>query len=232
MRRVLFALAAMFSMLSGLSGASSGDTRLSGFARVIDGDTIAFGATSVRLAGVDTPERNQPCEKPGSVRNCGASARLGLESLIGGRMVTCEQAGSSETYGRPVGLCRAGDVDLTEAMLAGGFGKLDRTYAYQWPRALDRFAAAEAVARNARLGIWAEHVGDPSSYRPGGRRSSGGDCPPDRPVKANINPEKDTRIYHMPEDRLYGRTRIDLPGEACFAIPAEAEAAGFRRSKV
>ena len=58
---------------------------------------------------------------------------------------------------------------------------------------------------------------------PSGRAQPNGmNCPPTHPIKGN----RDSMIYHPPEGELYGRTRP----EECFATPADAEAAGYRRS--
>lgn len=51
-----------------------------------------------------------------------------------------------------------------------------------------------------------------------------GHCPPAAPIKGNIGAE---RIYHLPGDPVYARTRA----EACFSSAAAAQAAGFRASR-
>jgi hypothetical protein len=48
------------------------------------------------------------------------------------------------------------------------------------------------------------------------------DCPLAQPVKGN----RESKIYHLPGGQFYASTRP----EACFATPADAEAAGYRRS--
>jgi len=62
----------------------------------------------------------------------------------------------------------------------------------------------------------------PASSR-GGVAPSGDTCPADHPVKGNIRSDG-TRIYHLPNDPSYARTRP----EQCFASAADAAAAGFR----
>lgn len=47
-------------------------------------------------------------------------------------------------------------------------------------------------------------------------------------IKCNIN--EGTRIYHLPIDQMYDRTKICKPGEFYAMTVAEAEAAGFRRA--
>jgi endonuclease YncB( thermonuclease family) len=216
------ALILMLALVSAGPALSTGAT-----VRVIDGDTIALGDTTVRLAGIDAPESGQPCGD--GPRDCGAAARKALQDLIAGRPVTCRQAGNAESWGRPVAFCTAGGGDLSEAMIAGGMAVFAAKYAHQWPSEAPRLAAAEARARSAGRGVWGLGTQDPADYRAASARP-GGDCPPDLPVKGNVNSRKNTRIYHMPGDDSYAETRISGPGEACFATPAQAEAAGFRRA--
>jgi hypothetical protein len=52
---------------------------------------------------------------------------------------------------------------------------------------------------------------------------SGMNCPATHPVKGN----RESMIYHLPSGQFYAQTRP----EECFATPADAEAAGYRRSQ-
>ena len=64
-------------------------------------------------------------------------------------------------------------------------------------------------------------MGSPSGA--GRAQPVGSDCPPDFPVKGNIN-HKDDHIYHVPGDSSYRMTKP----EACFATASDAADAGFR----
>lgn len=51
-------------------------------------------------------------------------------------------------------------------------------------------------------------------------------------IKGNVN-TRGERIYHMPGDEYYDKTRISAShGERWFCSEEEARAAGWRRSKV
>jgi len=51
-------------------------------------------------------------------------------------------------------------------------------------------------------------------------------------IKGNISIERGERIYHVPGGAFYSQTRIDTArGERWFCSEAEAQAAGWRRSK-
>jgi hypothetical protein len=47
-------------------------------------------------------------------------------------------------------------------------------------------------------------------------------------IKCNIN--EGVRIYHLPIDQMYDRTKVCKPGEFYAMTVAEAEASGFRRA--
>ena len=68
---------------------------LSGVPRVVDGDTLAIGATRVRLEGIDAPETDQVCLNANGMRwACGIDARDQLAAHIAGRVVTCSSNGT------------------------------------------------------------------------------------------------------------------------------------------
>lgn len=62
-----------------------------------------------------------------------------------------------------------------------------------------------------------------TSDSPGQAAPSGLNCPATHPLKGN----RESMIYHRPGQAFYDQTRP----EACFATPADAEAAGFRASQ-
>jgi hypothetical protein len=49
-------------------------------------------------------------------------------------------------------------------------------------------------------------------------------------IKCNINQATGAKIYHLPFDQQYDRTKIIKQGERYVATVAEAEALGFRRA--
>jgi endonuclease YncB( thermonuclease family) len=88
---------------------------------VTDGDTFRCAdGTRVRLSSIDTPEMPGSC-RPG--RHCAPgdpyAAKAALERLIGGRTVQCEPVGMS--YNRVAAWCSVGGVDLSCAMVRGGY---------------------------------------------------------------------------------------------------------------
>ena len=203
--------------------------QVAGIGHVIDGDTLDVGGTRVRLAVVDTPERAQSCDLHNTPMACGEAARFVLQGMAEGRQVTCD-LGPNKTHDRVVGLCRVDGEVLNLALLETGLGIVAERYLAEWPDDAALMLAAEARARAARRGLWAMHAVTPSVWR-AARRQAGdaGDCPTDRPVKANIS--ANGRIYHLPGSPHYARTRISGPDEACLATADEARAMGFRAAR-
>lgn len=127
---------------------------VSGRPHVGDGDSLTFDGAKVRLLGIDAPESAQSCGT-GFVRRhaCGDEARDHLSSLIGWRSVTCEWS-RLDKYGRRLGRCRAGDLDLNAAMVRDG-----------WAVAYGGFEAEEAEARAAKRGVWSGQFELPEDWR-------------------------------------------------------------------
>jgi endonuclease YncB( thermonuclease family) len=64
--------------------------RLTGPAKVIDGDTIVVADQLVRLHSIDAPELDQTFWWPGQHMACGTMSLAALEALIAGVKVRCE----------------------------------------------------------------------------------------------------------------------------------------------
>jgi endonuclease YncB( thermonuclease family) len=130
------------------------DTRTAeGRAVIVDGDSIELGGQRIRLRGIDAPEYRQSCSKSGIDYACGRAAREALARLTAGRAVTCS-GWRNDRYGRLLGDCKAGGVDLNRAQVAAG-----------WAVAYGDFDAEEASARAAKAGIWAGTFDWPRDWR-------------------------------------------------------------------
>ena len=135
------------------------DTILSGPARVIDGDTLAFAGGKVRLAGVDAPELRQAClDGTGAAWLCGWTASDALLDFIAGRSVICLATGL-DRYGRYLATCTAGGADLGAWLAENGLAVPYRDCACPVIR------AASARAKSARVGIWAGSFVMPWEWR-------------------------------------------------------------------
>ncbi|BCH32331.1 nuclease [Mesorhizobium sp. L-8-10] len=124
-----------------------------GAAVVNDGDTLTLGTERVRLRGIDAPEYNQTCMRDGTGYPCGRRSREALSRLISGRAVTCE-GWERDRYGRLLGQCSAGAVDLNKEQVAAG-----------WAIAYGGYLDEEDAARAGRLGLWAGEFDRPRDWR-------------------------------------------------------------------
>ncbi len=98
---------------------------------VQDGDTFWIGETSVRLFGVDAPERRQFCLAGDAQVDCGERAKTHLAELLNGALVVCQPRETSsgrvdDSFGRPLVSCEVqvgegADFDVGDRMRADGF---------------------------------------------------------------------------------------------------------------
>ena len=194
---------------------------LTGVATIIDGDTLDIHGQRVRLHGIDAPESGQVCERGGRKVRCGQEAARALDTVVGRRAVSCA-AKDRDRYGRTVAVCHVGKIDLNDWMVRGG-------HAVAYTRYAKDYAEAEAEARRARRGVWAGTFETPEGWRRERRRPPTPQAAPAAgcPIKGNIG-QTGKRIYHLPGQRDYDRTRIDdKRGERWFCSEQEARQAGW-----
>jgi endonuclease YncB( thermonuclease family) len=125
--------------------------------RVVDGETLRLGDRTVRLAGVEAPERGQNCaDANGRWFDCGAAAAEALSRLVNGRSVVCLVAGR-DRFGRGLGLCSAGGAELNAGLVTTGWALAGADDA--------DLLAKEAEARRAARGLWAGGFTRPEDWR-------------------------------------------------------------------
>ena len=131
-----------------------------GRAVVLDGMTLQIGEERLILFGIAVPGMAAPG---------GVKARLALDDLLAadGRLHCVVAARDLQLH--KFAVCRLGDIDLGEALLLAGVGTVDR-YATRAkdadPQLAERYDQAEAEARRAGNGLWAEFVKPPAPEMP------------------------------------------------------------------
>jgi len=208
------------SLLWGALAPAHAETAIAGRAHVIDGDTFDIGEERIRLTDIDAPELGQTCQGPKDLRRCGKLAAEFLVGRIEGKDVACIFQGIDE-FERNIALCSLNDVDLSALMVREG-------YALAFVKFSQRFVAAEAEARQRRVGLWQAEIVPPWLYRAKRWEVAKQQAPAGCPIKGNISYSGE-RIYHMPWSPWYERTKLsEGKGERWFCSEQEAIAAGWR----
>jgi endonuclease YncB( thermonuclease family) len=190
---------------------------------VIDADTWDVGGERVRLHGIDAPELDQTCERPdGTIWDCGAWATQEVRRRFDGSRAACV-ALDIDRYGRTVARCRVQGEDAGRMLVRAGWAFAFRRYSMDYD--LDEKAAAVQG-----VGLHRARIESPAQFRAARRAAETaptGACV----IKGNIS-SGGSRIYHVPGQEHYDRTRISTnKGERWFCSESEARAAGWRRAK-
>jgi endonuclease YncB( thermonuclease family) len=209
-------LAGISSQLPLVGGAKP----LQGRAEAAGGDLLRVAGTTVRLAGIEAPERQQTCGAGSRRYRCGAAAQAALGRLVNGRTLTCTLGGSDST-GRPLATCTRGGLDINGELVRQG-------HAFAGGGLFASYAGLERQARDAKAGIWAAgEVERPSEFRAKAWDEAKRRAPDGCPIKGLVT--GGARVYVLPGSPDYDRGRIQKArGERWFCSEREAEAAGFK----
>jgi endonuclease YncB( thermonuclease family) len=200
--------------------ALGGRAAVTGAARVVDGDTILVGEVRVRLEGIDAPEIGQTCYRAdGAEWRCGDAAAAQLARMTKGREVRCDDLGA-DRYGRTLGRCIAGSLDINAEMVRLGL-------AWAFVRYSRAYVAVEAEARALHLGIWQGKAVPAWEHRSGSWAAAEPLAPNGCAIKGNVSAQG--HVYHMPWSPWYAKVNMDgARGKRWFCSEAEAIAAGWR----
>ena len=190
---------------------------------MIDADTWDVGGERVRLFGIDAPEMAQTCR---DARNkswsCGVWATDQVRDRFEDHIVTCERLGPNK-YGRTVARCFDDGRDVARDMVVDGL-------AFAFQRYSSDYVLDEKAAAIRAVGLHAGSVQSPSEFRAMTRKARYLPAPQGCRIKGNIS-RKGTRIFHLPSQQFYDRTRISAAkGERWFCSQSEARAAGWRQA--
>ena len=134
-----------------------------GEAKITDGDTIIINDIRIRFTGSDAPEsyffgKTQTClDGKGREWECGNAATQKLKELINNQTVRCTDEGQ-DRYGRTLGICYVGDIDLQAEMVKSGM-------AVAYLRYSDRYEKEQNYAKKVKAGMWAGEFKQPEVWR-------------------------------------------------------------------
>lgn len=194
--------------------------RITGPAKVIDGDTLDIDGIRIRLEGIDAPESGQRCKRRWlGTWNCGEAATKALIRLVAGGDISCESRGR-DVYRRLLAVCHAGGEDINARLVRDGL-------AWAFVKYSQSYVGVETEARAARRGIFSADNQPAWDYRAQAWQGAEQKAPEGCAIKGNVSGKG--RIYHMPWSPWYSRVSIDAErGERWFCSESEALAAGWR----
>lgn len=177
------------------------ETNTANVARVVDGDTFDT-ATNVRI-------KLWGIDTPEYPKGClSKRAKDRLEELVLAKKVHLEEQGK-DTFGRTLAKVWQGDLLINKVLVTEGLAAVSKGD--------DELELMENEAIAAKRGIWSSEC---TAEQAG--------CV----IKGNFHQGTKDRIYHLPECYNYKQININSnEGDRWFCGEAEAEAAGFSKSK-
>ncbi|PZR17775.1 MAG: hypothetical protein DI532_00215 [Azospirillum brasilense] len=122
---------------------------------VVDGETLRLQGQVVRLEGLQAPSRGETCaDTAGQGFDCGVAAADRLAHLVANHALVCELHGQ-DVFRRPLAICEANGKVLNAMLVSSGWALASS----------ENFSEAEARARQAGRGLWADGIIPPEEWR-------------------------------------------------------------------
>ena len=163
---ILIIISSIFFILTYNDVRSENINKISGFAKVVDGDTIKINSKKIRLYGIDAPEKKQKCKKIYLTISfmsftkdymCGEVSTQKLIKKINKQKLNCNIL-DVDRYKRLIGECFKRNINLNSWMVSNGFAVAYRKYS-------KKYVSDEINAKNNKLGIWQGKFEMPWDYR-------------------------------------------------------------------
>ena len=163
---ILIIISSIFFILTYNDVRSENINKISGFAKVVDGDTIKINSKKIRLYGIDAPEKKQKCKKTYLTISfmsftkdymCGKVSTEKLIKKINKQKLNCNIL-DVDRYKRLIGECFKRNLNLNSWMVSNGYAVAYRKYS-------KKYVSDEINAKNNKLGIWQGKFEMPWDYR-------------------------------------------------------------------
>ena len=163
---ILIIISSIFFILTYIDVRSENINKITGFAKVVDGDTIKINSKKIRLYGIDAPEKKQKCKKTYLTISfmsftkdymCGEVSTQKLIKKINKQKLNCNIL-DVDRYKRLIGECFKRNINLNSWMVSNGYAVAYRKYS-------KKYVSDEINAKNNKLGIWQGKFEMPWDYR-------------------------------------------------------------------
>ena len=163
---ILIIISSIFFILTYNDVRSENINKISGFAKVVDGDTIKINSKKIRLYGIDAPEKKQKCKKIYLTISfmsftkdymCGEVSTQKLIKKINKQKLNCNIL-DVDRYKRLIGECFKRNINLNSWMVSNGYAVAYRKYS-------KKYVSDEINAKKNKLGIWQGKFEMPWDYR-------------------------------------------------------------------
>ena len=163
---LLLVICLIFFFLTYQDVKSSEITSVTGYAKVIDGDTIKIDAFKIRLDGIDAPEKKQKCKRPYFTififtfyedYSCGQKSTEALIKKINNQTITCKIS-DTDYFKRLIGECYKRKINLNSWLVKNGHAVAFRKFS-------KKYVSDETLAKHKKKGIWQGKFEMPWDYR-------------------------------------------------------------------
>ena len=137
---ILIIISIIFFILTYIDVRSENINKITGFAKVVDGDTIKINSKKIRLYGIDAPEKKQKCKKTYLTISfmsftkdymCGEVSTQKLIKKINKQKLNCNIL-DVDRYKRLIGECFKRNINLNSWMVSNGYAVAYRKYSKKY----------------------------------------------------------------------------------------------------
>ena len=163
---ILIIISIIFFIFTYIDVRSENINKITGFAKVVDGDTIKINSKKIRLYGIDAPEKKQKCKKTYLTISfmsftkdymCGEVSTEKLIKKINKQKLNCNIL-DVDRYKRLIGECFKRNINLISWMVSNGYAVAYRKYS-------KKYISDEMNAKNNKLCIWQGKFEMPCDFR-------------------------------------------------------------------